>query len=163
MTIQEAKSDAPKLYESPTDWAFQRSVLKPLVDRRQAMGRGHQKPSIEAVGKTVGLPKSQMARMEQLAEADEPISGQSSMNLLQFNAWARAIGLVPAVAFDRKGDTFFRSVIAYGQALTDAEQRDLALRFLRVLSRAPRQVVRTSVEYIEGLAAAEAETLRRQG
>ncbi len=163
MTIQEATPDAPKLYESPADWAFQRSVLKMLVDRRQAMGRGHQKPSIEAVAKLVGIPKSQMGRMELLAEAEAPIDRQGSLNLLQLNAWARAIGLVPAVAFDRKGDTFFRSVIAYGQALTDAEQRDLALRFMRVLSRAPRQVVRTSVEYIEGLAAAEAETLRRQG
>jgi len=153
-----------KLYETPEDWAFQRSVLQPLVDRRQSMGRGHQKPGIRALADVIGLPKSQISRMELLAEADEPVGTQKTVNLHALNAWARSLGLVPAVAYDRTGNTFFRSLITYAQALTDPEARDLALRFMRVVGRAPLQVVRSSVEYLEALAATgDAEAVRRQG
>ena len=165
MPLYDADPSAPLRHETPAEWAFQRSVLSALTQRRQEIGEGQQKPSIETLGRMIDIHKSQMGVMEQLASSDGPIRGQKSLNLLQFHAWARALGLVPAVAFDTIGDTFFRSILAYTRLLPDGERRTLALRVIRALRMAPLEVARTGVEMLEAAAllGAAAEAARRQG
>ena len=161
MPLYDADPSAPLRHETPAEWAFQRSVLSALTQRRQEIGEGQQKPSIETLGRMIDIHKSQMGVMEQLASSDGPIRGQKSLNLLQFHAWARALGLVPAVAFDTIGDTFFRTVLAYARMLPDRERRELAIRAVRALRTAPMDVASSSVIYLEAVAAAEADRRRQ--